>query len=197
MKTKMKTKDLVFTALFMGIVFMLGLWPNIGFIAIGPISVTVIHIPVIIGAIFLGSTSGLLIGFAFGLGSFFNSMSSGVIFAPVFANPLVSILPRMIFGFGTYYIYKGVSIIIKNKPINYAVTAGLSTIFHAAMVVPLLFYVGLGHETIATAINSLYQGKVALFIAGIFVANTLLETIASILLVPIVLKALNKIIGNE
>src|SRR5699024_4385122 len=100
----MKTKDLVFTALFMGIVFMLGLWPNLGFIAIGPISVTIIHIPVIIGAIFLGSTSGLLIGLAFGIGSFINSMSSGVIFAPVFANPVVSILPRVVFGFVTYYI---------------------------------------------------------------------------------------------
>ena len=192
----MKTKDLVFTALFMGIVFMLGLWPNIGFIAIGPVSVTLIHVPVIIGAIFLGSTSGLLIGLAFGLGSFINSMSSGVIFAPVFANPLVSILPRIIFGFGTYYIYKMVSVFVKNKTVNYSISAALATIFHALLVVPLLFYVGLGHESIATAINTVYQGKVLLFIGGIFMANTLFETIASIILVPLVLKALDKVVAN-
>lgn len=189
----MKTKDLVFTALFMGIVFMLGLWPNLGFIAIGPISVTIIHIPVIIGAIFLGSTSGLLIGLAFGVGSFFNSMSSGVLFAPVFANPLVSILPRAIFGYITYYIYKLVRTLFKNETVSYGVSAGVATLAHAAMVVPLLFYFGLNHESIAGAIQTVYQGKVFLFIAGIFMANTLMEMIAAIVLVPIVLKALNKI----
>lgn len=193
----MKTKDLVFTALFMGIVFMLGLWPNIGFIAIGPISVTLVHIPVIIGAIFLGSTSGLLIGFAFGLGSFFNSMSSGVIFAPVFANPLVSILPRIVFGFATYYIYKLVSVFIKKKSLSYAVSAGVATVFHALLVVPLLFYFGLGNEGIATAIQTAYQGKLFLFIAGIFMANTVFETVASVLLAPIVLKALDRVVGES
>ena len=53
----MKTKQLVFTALFMAIVFVLGLWPQLGFIQLGPfVQVTIIHVPVIIGAIFLGKT---------------------------------------------------------------------------------------------------------------------------------------------
>lgn len=189
----MKTKDLVFTALFMGIVFMLGLWPNLGFIAIGPISVTIIHIPVIIGAIFLGSTSGLLIGLAFGIGSFINSMSSGVIFAPVFANPVVSILPRVVFGFVTYYIYRLVKAFVKNETASYGISAGLATFVHAAMVVPMLFYFGLNHASIAGTIEAVYQGKVFVFIAGIFMANTLMEIIAAVLLVPIVLKALKRI----
>lgn len=189
----MKTKDLVFTSLFMGIVFMLGLWPNLGFIAIGPINVTIIHIPVIIGAIFLGAGSGALIGFAFGLGSFINSMSSGVLFAPVFTNPLVSVLPRVVFGFVTYYIYKLVTVVIKNETVSYGVSAGLATIIHAAMVVPLLFYFGLNHGAIANMIESVYQGKVFVFILGIFMANTVMEAVAAIVLVPIVLKALKRI----
>ncbi len=189
----MKTKDLVFTSLFMGIVFMLGLWPNLGFITIGPIHVTIIHIPVIIGAIFLGAGKGALIGLAFGIGSFINSMSSGVLFAPVFANPLVSILPRIIFGFVTYYIYRFVSLFIKRDTINYGVSAGLSTIAHALMVVPMLFYFGLNHQAIAGVIESVYQGKIYIFVLGIFMANTLFETIAAVLLVPIVLKALKRI----
>ena len=189
----MKTKDLVFTSLFMGIVFMLGLWPNLGFIAIGPINVTIIHIPVIIGAIFLGAGSGALIGFAFGLGSFINSMSSGVLFAPVFNNPLVSVLPRVVFGFVTYYIYKLVKVVIKNETVSYGVSAGLATIIHAAMVVPLLFYFGLNHGAIANMIESVYQGKVFVFILGIFMANTVMEAVAAIVLVPIVLKALKRI----
>lgn len=189
----MKTKDLVFTALFMGIVFMLGLWPNLGFIEIGPISVTIIHIPVIIGAIFLKQKSGALIGLAFGLGSFMNSLSAGVLFAPVMTNPLVSVLPRIIFGFITYYIYLLVSKMFKNKSLTYAVTGGLATLAHSMMVVPLLYYFGLRVGNIAEAINAVYQGKILLFIAGIFVTNTILEMIASIIVVPLVLNALDKI----
>lgn len=189
----MKTKDLVFTALFMAIVFMLGLWPNLGFIAIGPASITIVHIPVIIGAIFLGAKSGLLIGLAFGLGSFFNSMSSGVLFAPIFANPIVSVLPRIVFGFLTYYVYKLVSVFIKQESVSYGVSAALATLLHSAMVVPLLFYFGMNNPNIAGALVQFYQGKLFLFIAGIFMANTLMEMIAATVLVPIVLKALNRI----
>lgn len=192
----MKTKDLVFTALFMGIVFMLGLWPNLGFIEIGPISVTIIHIPVIIGAIFLGSKSGILIGLAFGIGSFMNSMTSGVLFAPVFANPLVSVLPRIIFGFVTYYIYKAVSTVIKNKTIQYGVSAGLATLTHTLMVLPLLFYFGLGQTGIKTVLENAYGGQILKFIIGVLIANGLLEMLAAILIVPIVLKALDKVRVN-
>ena len=42
----MKTKQMVLTALFMGIVFVMGLWPQLGFIQLGPlVQVTIIHIP--------------------------------------------------------------------------------------------------------------------------------------------------------
>ncbi|NLC64677.1 MAG: ECF transporter S component [Erysipelothrix sp.] len=191
----MKTKQLVFTALFMAIVFVMGLWPQLGFIQLGPfVQVTIIHVPVIIGSIFLGAYSGVLIGLAFGIGSFMNSMSSAVLFAPVFANPLVSVLPRIIFGWATHYIYQGVSKVIKNKKtLTYGVSAGIATLLHSAMVIPLLFLFGMGQSGIATFINDSFGGSMLTFVIGIFTANSLLEIAAAVIITPIILNALNRI----
>ncbi|HLV49984.1 MAG TPA: ECF transporter S component [Erysipelothrix sp.] len=191
----MKTKQLVFTALFMAIVFVLGLWPQLGFIQLGPfVQVTIIHVPVIIGAIFLGPQSGVLIGLAFGIGSFINSMSSAVIFAPVFANPLVSVLPRMIFGWSVYYIYAFFKRLFKNKKtLGYGMAAGVSTLFHALMVVPLLFFFGMGQSGVAAYLTDSFGASIINFIGAIFVANTLMEVAVAVIIAPIILGALNRI----
>lgn len=191
----MKTKQMVLTALFMGIVFVMGLWPQLGFIQLGPlVQVTIIHIPVIIGGIFLGSKSGLLIGLAFGFGSFMNSMSSGVLFAPVFANPLVSIVPRMIFGYSVHYIYSLFKKVIrKNTLLTYGLTAALATIFHSLMVVPLMFIFGMNNANISSFINGQFGGSILTFVVGIFIGNSLMEVVASTVIAPLILQALDKI----
>lgn len=188
----MKTKQMVFTALFMAIVFVMGLWPQLGFIQIVPtVQVTIIHIPVIIGSIFLGSRSGALIGLAFGISSFVNSMSSGVLFAPVFANPLVSILPRIIFGWSVHYIYTFFKMLFKNKEaLSYALSAGVATLFHSLMVVPLLYVFGLNNPGIANVISG---QSIFAFIGAILFGNALLEIAASVVIAPIILAALNRI----
>ncbi|MBQ9855892.1 MAG: ECF transporter S component, partial [Clostridia bacterium] len=60
------TRLLVLNALFVALVFLLGMTP-IGIIPLGAINVTILHIPVIAGTLFLGLKSGLLLGFIFGL----------------------------------------------------------------------------------------------------------------------------------
>nr|WP_072514162.1 ECF transporter S component [Ndongobacter massiliensis] len=72
---------------------------HIGYLPIGPIVATTMHIPVLIGAIALGPKVGFILGLAFGLTSFFNALQglSGAS-SFIFMNPLISIVPRLILG---------------------------------------------------------------------------------------------------
>ena len=65
-QTRQKTKKLVVIGMLSGISIFLGL-TGLGFINIPPVKATIMHIPVIIGAIIEGPIVGGLIGLVFGL----------------------------------------------------------------------------------------------------------------------------------
>lgn len=85
---------------------MLGLTP-LGFIPIGPTRATIMHIPVIVGAITQGPIVGAMVGLIFGLFSLFQNITNPTIISFAFLNPLVSILPRVLIGITSYYTYEG------------------------------------------------------------------------------------------
>ena len=83
---------------------VLGMTP-LGFIPVGPTRATIMHIPVIIGAIMEGPIVGGLIGLIFGLFSMFQAITNPTPVSFVFLNPLVSLVPRILIGIVSYYIY--------------------------------------------------------------------------------------------
>ena len=85
---------------------VLGMTP-LGFIPVGPTRATIMHIPVIIGAIMEGPVVGGLVGFIFGVFSIFQAITNPTPVSVVFLNPLVSVLPRILIGIVTYYVYSG------------------------------------------------------------------------------------------
>ena len=89
-----------------GISIMLGLTP-LGFIPIGPTRATIMHIPVIIGAITQGPIVGAMVGLIFGLFSLFQNITNPTVTSFVFLNPLVSVVPRVLIGITSYYSYRG------------------------------------------------------------------------------------------
>lgn len=86
---------------------VLGMTP-IGFIPVGPTNATIMHIPVIIGAIVEGPIVGMLVGLIFGVFSLIRAITTPTVISPVFYNPLVSILPRVLIGLVSYYTYVAV-----------------------------------------------------------------------------------------
>ena len=69
-KFKNQTQKMVLTAAFAAIIIIMANVPFLGFIRLGLVSATTLHIPVIIGAILMGPASGAFLGFIFGLNSF-------------------------------------------------------------------------------------------------------------------------------
>jgi uncharacterized membrane protein len=65
---------------------------------------TTLHVPVIIGGILEGPIGGLVLGFIFGLFSWFQAGMLGVV---MFTDPLVAILPRLFIGITAWAAYEG------------------------------------------------------------------------------------------
>ena len=98
---KLKTRDIVISGMLGGIAIFLG-QTGLGFIPLPTgVQATIMHLPVIIGAVLEGPMVGTMVGFIFGL--FSCLMPRGVVF---FADPTVSILPRLFIGVASYYTFR-------------------------------------------------------------------------------------------
>ncbi|MBC8587952.1 ECF transporter S component [Paratissierella segnis] len=102
--SKFNVRKLTIIAILGAISAVFGMTP-LGFIPVGPTRATIMHIPVIIGAIMEGPVVGGCVGLIFGLFSIFQAITNPTPVSFVFLNPLVSILPRVLIGIFTYYVY--------------------------------------------------------------------------------------------
>lgn len=115
-----KTYELVLLALFTAIIVIMAFTP-LGYIPLIVINATIIHIPVILGSLFLGPKKGAFLGFVFGLTSFINNTfkaatASAFVFSPVLAAGMIGIsgvfksiyicfVPRILVGVIPYFVY--------------------------------------------------------------------------------------------
>ena len=105
-----KLGDFVLLALFVALIVLLGFTP-LGLIPLGFINVTILCVPVIVGALYMGRKNGLLLGLAFGLTSFISALMkpSTLVSTLMGASPvlvaLMSILPRLLVPMVSYGVY--------------------------------------------------------------------------------------------
>jgi len=94
-----RTRKIVVTAVLSAITIVLGLLPMGGYIPFAGISITILTIPVIIGAVLEGPVVGAGIGLIFGLTSMYQAATAPKSpLDPLFVNPLLSVIPRMLIG---------------------------------------------------------------------------------------------------
>lgn len=143
--TNFRTTRMVQLALFIAIIVLMAFTP-IGYIKTLGFEITLIVIPVTVGAIVLGPVSGAILGGVFGITSFiqcFGMSQFGVILLGI--NPIgtfiVCIIPRILMGWLTGLIFMGMR--KKSKTISYAVASLvgpiLNTIFFVSTLL-LIFY---------------------------------------------------------
>ena len=127
---KEETFELVLCALFTAIIIIMSYTP-LGYIPLVVINATIIHIPVILGALFLGPKKGAFLGFVFGLTSFLKNTltpatASAFVFSPVLASSMVGpvgipkstficFVPRILVGVVPCLVYVLVKKVAKGK----------------------------------------------------------------------------------
>lgn len=126
------TKKLVLLSMFVAILIVMDI-TGIGFIRLPAISITIIDIPVIIGAIVLGPLSGAILGATFGCISMWEathaSSISDIVFSPfISGDPISSLImalgARILFAFMTGLIFQ----ILKKRKLNDYLSILISTI---------------------------------------------------------------------
>jgi uncharacterized membrane protein len=98
----MSVRKIVITGVLAAVAILLG-YTRLGFIPVPNLAgnAIIMHVPAIIGGVLEGSLVGSLIGGIFGLFSFIDATS------PVFKNPIVAIVPRLLIGIFAYFTYVG------------------------------------------------------------------------------------------
>ena len=117
---------------------MLSMTP-LGFIPIGPTNATIMHIPVIIGAIVEGPMVGMTVGLIFGLTSLIRNLTMPTITSFAFINPLVSVLPRVLIGIVAYYVYKLAIKITKNSFVSGWITGFIGSLVNTVGVLGMIY----------------------------------------------------------
>ena len=136
-----KTRKLVLTGAFSALIIVLGI-TKLGLIPLGPAaSITILHIPIILAACLVGLPSALFTGAVFGIMSLVQAaMSPSGVLDPLFVNPLVSVLPRMLVGLIAWALWVAFNKIPKlPKTVSAGITAFLSTVCHTLLVIGSLY----------------------------------------------------------
>ena len=196
--TNSKYRDFVLLALFAAIVLLLGFTP-LGMIPLPFIKMTIIHIPVILGALLLGPKYGAVLGSLFGLVSLISNTFSPLIPLPGTANgtPLalvVCFLPRILVGVIPYYVYRAIQKVTHAKKEGSIVSlavAGLSGALTNTIFVMALIFV-LFRDAYAAA-KGVPADAVLGIVLGIVGANGIPEAIGAGILVAAIGKVLFKI----
>ena len=176
-----RTRKLVVTGVLGAIAILLGVtrW---GFIPwFGGVSLTIMHVPVIIAAILEGPIVGIGVGLIFGI---FSMIQAAV--APNgptdiwFTNPLLSVVPRLFIGPVAFLVWKA----LQKVPVVGLIAAGI-----AGSLTNTILVLG------AIGIMGLLPWEV---LGGIVVANGLLEAGVSAVITLVVVAAWRQIrIGKK
>lgn len=177
-------RKLVVTGALGALAVFLGI-TRLGFITLTPTgpSLTIMHIPAIIGAIIEGPFVGAGIGAIFGIFSLIQANLSAVAGDVLFRNPLVSILPRALFPVFVWLLF---FLIRKWKKIPAVVISStVGSVIHTALVLGMIVLTaGSGAFTGGDANVSFWA-----VIGGIIAVNGIPEAIAAGILSTLVVAA--------
>lgn len=182
-----KTRRLVLIGALGGISIFLGV-SGLGLIRLPIFSLTIMHIPVIIGALLEGPIVGISVGLIFGLFSMYQNITAPGLTSFVFWNPIVALIPRMLIGIVAYYSFTLLKSKIKNIGISAGIAALLGTLTNTIGVLGLTYILYLDRYAQAREIS---REAVAGTLLTVGLTNGVPEAIVSALItIPIVVTML-------
>lgn len=180
-RDRTKLRKLVIIGMLSGICMVLGL-TGYGFIQLPTTKATILHLPVIIGAILEGPIVGMAIGLIFGLFSIFQNLAAPTLLSFAFINPLVSVLPRILIAIMAYLTYRAFA--KKSETLGVGMGALIGSLTNTVGVLGMLYFL---YAAEYAAAKSLDPDVVLSVIVGVATMNGIPEAIVSVLLiVPLV-----------
>ncbi len=198
------TKRIAMLALFSALILLMAFTPFLGYIPLGFTRATIIHIPVILGALLLGPANGAILGFVFGLTSLINNTvnptATSFVFSPFYSlgefdggwqSLIICLVPRTLTGVVPYYVYRLFHKLNKKFRPNAAVplaAAGVSGALTNTLLVMSMIFLFFGKQ------YAVASGKAAdaayAFILSIIGVNGVPEAIVAGILIMLLGKVL-------
>lgn len=186
-----KTYQLTIRAILTAIIIIQGMIPFMGYIPLGFVNITIIHITVIVAAITLGTKDGMFIGLVWGLITLVRAWTAPTmpLDSIVFTNPIVSVLPRILVGIVAGYSFSFLYKRTQKIGFSSVSAAVLATLTNTILVLGLmgLLYTGDVAGAMGTTPKNLF-----VVLAGLAVTNGIPEIIAAIIITPLLTNALFK-----
>ncbi len=183
--------SLTLTAMFCALIIALTFIPYTGYIVYGLLSITTIHVVVILGAVMLGPWRGAVLGLVWGVTCLIYAMMNGTADAVIFLDPRISVIPRLFVGFLAGWYYRGFSRLFSRlrPPLGGTLSAVLTGIFgtltNTVLVLSAISLFGTGVATLGSTLTTILQTALAL--------NGVVETVLAAVVVPAVSAPLFKV----
>lgn len=207
MKIEKKVLDMSLAGIFTAVIIAMSVVPFLGYIPLGFMNATIIHVPVIIGALLLGPKYGAYLGLVFGLTSLVRATLTPTVTSFVFSpfvtiggysgnmwSVVISIVPRVLIGVAAYYVYELVLKLARGKKGGQTVALGLAGIAGSMTNTILVmngiyFFFG---NSYAAASNKVVA-RLYDMILGAIVGFGIPEAIVAAILTTAIVKALLKV----
>lgn len=209
--THERTLRMTQLAVLSAIIILMTFVPYLGYISYGPgLSITLIHIPVMIGAIVLGPSAGAALGTVWGVSCIIKAVTAppSPLDAAIFWNPLVSLIPRILAGLLAGLAFRAVLAISRRitrrdsagkaaQGVSAGIAAAVGSVVNTVLVlgaIYLLYGTQFGAEL---GINMVSFGGLLDYIMLAFAANASLEAAACVIVCVPVYYALERLIRRS
>ncbi|WP_407893270.1 ECF transporter S component [Lacticaseibacillus sp. N501-2] len=189
MHKRSKASRITLLALLTALIILQTMVPMLGYIPLGFMSLTIIHITVIVAAIVLGPWDGMFVGLMWGLFTIFRALTAPT--SPldpiVFTNPIISVVPRVLVGLVAGAVFTGLYHRFHNQTVASVIAAGLGALTNTVLVLGLMGWLYTGPVAKAYGVTSSGLLKVLM---GVIAANGVPEAIGAMILTPLIVGAL-------
>ncbi len=186
MKQRNRVLQLTLTAVFLAIIIVMSFTP-VGYLKAGLVEITLLVLPVALGAITVGTGAGAFLGLAFGATSFiqcFGMSQFGAMLLsinPVFAA-IVCFVPRILLGFCAGLLFKALAKTKIPSGVSAGITALCASLINTVCFVGLLIVLFGKTDYIRSMMESVGARNLLLFGFAFAGVNSLVEAAANAVL---------------
>lgn len=169
--------------------------PYVGYISYGALSITLLHIPVIIGACVLGAKGGSILGAVWGITCIIKAVMAppSPLEGIIFRNPLVALIPRILAGAVAGLVFTLVAKKDKSKHIASALGAICGCLINTIFVMGSIYLLYGESHGAELGIASVNFGGLTNYILAAFTVNAIIEIVVAVVIAIPVSLALRKI----
>ena len=199
--SKLSVKDLTTTGMMIAIILLMSFTP-LGYLRTAGLEVSLITIPVAIGAMIIGPKAGLLLGTVFGLTSFYQCFGMSPFGAALLGiNPfltfMVCVPTRALVGWLTGVIFQVIEKMDHSKTTSYFIGGFIAALLNTLLFMGALMLFFWNTEYIQSINASIGNLSVIAFVLTFVGVNGLLELPATCIVGGVVSKTLKKVLYKK